>query len=46
VARLAREGRLAPIPVTELPRDQANAAMLRLRDGQVTGRLVLTADAV
>ncbi len=45
VARLAREGKLAPIPVTTLPRDQANAALMRLRDGQVTGRLVLTADA-
>ena len=43
VARLARDGKLAPIPVTTLPRDHANEALLRLRDGNVTGRLVLTA---
>ena len=46
VARMAREGRLQPVPVTTLPRDEANAALMRLRDGQVTGRLVLTADPV
>ncbi len=45
VARLAREGKLAPIPITTLPRDEANAALMRLRDGRVTGRLVLTAEA-
>jgi D-arabinose 1-dehydrogenase-like Zn-dependent alcohol dehydrogenase len=45
VARLARDGSLAPIPVTTMPRDQANAALMRLRDGRVTGCLVLTADA-
>jgi alcohol dehydrogenase/propanol-preferring alcohol dehydrogenase len=44
VASLARAGRLAPIPVTRMPKQDANAALLRLRDGQVTGRLVLTAD--
>jgi alcohol dehydrogenase/propanol-preferring alcohol dehydrogenase len=45
VARLARDGRLAAIPVTTLPKDQANAALMRLRHGSVTGRLVLTAEA-
>jgi len=44
VARLARAGKLAPLPVTLLPKRDANAAMLRLREGKVTGRLVLTAD--
>lgn len=44
VARLAREGKLAPLPVTRLPKDEANAALMRLRDGRVTGRLVLTAE--
>ena len=44
VASLARAGRLAPIPITRMPKQDANAALLRLRDGQVTGRLVLTAD--
>jgi alcohol dehydrogenase, propanol-preferring len=46
VARLARDGKLAPIPVTCLPKRDANEALMRLRDGKVTGRLVLTADAV
>ena len=43
VARLAREGKLAPLPVTLVVKDEANAALMRLRDGRVTGRLVLTA---
>jgi len=42
VASLARDGKLAPIPITTLPWDEANTALKRLRDGQVTGRLVLT----
>jgi alcohol dehydrogenase/propanol-preferring alcohol dehydrogenase len=46
VARLAREGRLAPLPVTTMPKDQANAALMRLREGRVTGRIVLTSEAV
>jgi alcohol dehydrogenase/propanol-preferring alcohol dehydrogenase len=46
VARLASAGLLAPVPVTEMPRDEANAALIRLRDGKVTGRIVLTAAAV
>ncbi|HEY1411224.1 MAG TPA: zinc-binding dehydrogenase, partial [Rhodopila sp.] len=45
VARLARDGKLAPIPITTLPKREANAALMRLRDGQVTGRPVLTAEA-
>ena len=43
VTRLARDGKLAPIPVTTMHRDEANEALGRLRDGRVTGRLVLTA---
>lgn len=42
VAQLARDGKLLPIPTTTLPWDEANAALMRLREGQVTGRLVLT----
>jgi alcohol dehydrogenase/propanol-preferring alcohol dehydrogenase len=42
VARLARDGKLAAIPVTTLPKDEVNAALRRLRDGGVNGRLVLT----
>ena len=36
---LAQQGRLAPLPVTTLPRSQVNEALTRLRDGKVTGRL-------
>ncbi len=46
VARLAREGKLAPLPVTRVPKDEANAALMRLRDGRVTGRLVLMTEGV
>lgn len=42
VARLAREGKLAPIPVTILPGDEANNALMQLKDGKITGRVVLT----
>ncbi len=45
VARLARSGKLASLPVTTVPKDDANAALMRLRDGKVTGRLVLTTEA-
>ncbi len=38
---LAQDGGVKPLPVTEMPRDQANAALMRLRDGAVTGRIVL-----
>ena len=41
VACLARDGKLLPIPTTTVPWDEANNALIRLRDGQVTGRLVL-----
>ncbi|KIX98592.1 uncharacterized protein Z520_05893 [Fonsecaea multimorphosa CBS 102226] len=42
LVRLAKEGRLAPIPVTAIPRARAHEALMLLRDGKVTGRLVLT----
>ena len=42
---LAQSGRLDALPVTEVPQSHANEALMRLRDGQVTGRLVLRADA-
>lgn len=42
---LAQDGRLDPLPVTRMPRHEANAALMRLRDGVVTGRIVLIADA-
>ena len=42
---LAQDGRLDPVPVTTVPQHQAFEALMRLRDGQVTGRLVLKAEA-
>jgi alcohol dehydrogenase/propanol-preferring alcohol dehydrogenase len=42
---LAQTGRLPGIPVTREPLPQADAALMRLRAGQVTGRIVLTAEA-
>ncbi len=42
---LAQGGGVAPIPITRMPLPEANAALMRLRDGKVTGRLVLTAEA-
>ena len=45
VIALARDGRLAPLPVETTPMDRADEALRRLRDGRVTGRLVLRADA-
>lgn len=45
VIALAKAGKLAPIPVTRLPRNSANKALALLRGGEVTGRLVLTDDS-
>ena len=41
VAALARSGKLKPIPVSVLPKDQANEALRMLNDGRVKGRVVL-----
>ena len=41
VVALARAGKLKPIPLTILPKDQANAALTMLHEGQVQGRIVL-----
>jgi alcohol dehydrogenase/propanol-preferring alcohol dehydrogenase len=40
---LAQGGALPGIPITEVPLREANAALMRLRDGRVTGRMVLSA---
>lgn len=40
---LAQDGKLQPTPITEMPQASANEALMRLRDGKVTGRVVLTA---
>ena len=42
---LAAAGKLKPLPVTTVPQKEANAALMRLRDGKVTGRIVLRAEA-
>lgn len=38
---LARAGKIAPIPVTRLPLDKANEALVGLREGRFVGRAVL-----
>jgi alcohol dehydrogenase/propanol-preferring alcohol dehydrogenase len=42
---LANKGAVPALPVTTVPHSQANEALMRLRDGRVTGRLVLKAEA-
>lgn len=42
---LAQQGKLEPLPVTMVPRTEANAALMRLREGKVAGRIVLRAEA-
>ena len=41
VSKLAQEGKLAPIPITVVPKDEAHDALMRLKDGKVIGRIVL-----
>ena len=41
VLALARDGILAPTPVTEMAKDRVNEAMARLEQGGVAGRMVL-----
>lgn len=45
LVKLARGGTLPPIPLTKEPLRNADSALQRLRDGKVTGRIVLTAEA-
>jgi len=42
---LAQTGKLEALPVATVPQNQANDALMRLKDGKVTGRLVLKAEA-
>ncbi len=42
---LAQAGRVPPMPITRVPQRDANDALMRLRSGAVTGRLVLVASA-
>ena len=41
---IAQSGALPALPVTTVPQRDADAALMRLRDGKVTGRLVLKSD--
>jgi alcohol dehydrogenase/propanol-preferring alcohol dehydrogenase len=41
VIALAQAGRLAPLPVTRMPKDEANRALDLLASGKVIGRIVL-----
>jgi alcohol dehydrogenase/propanol-preferring alcohol dehydrogenase len=41
VVALARSGKLKPIPITEMPKDEANTALRLLQQGSVNGRIVL-----
>jgi propanol-preferring alcohol dehydrogenase len=45
LVKLAQDGELAALPVTTVPQNQANDALMRLRDGKVTGRVILRAEA-
>jgi alcohol dehydrogenase/propanol-preferring alcohol dehydrogenase len=42
VAAFAREDKLESIPITTIPWEEANSALMLLRDGKITGRMVLT----
>ena len=45
LVQLAQNGGIKPLPVTTVPQRDANDALMRLRDGKVTGRVVLRAEA-
>jgi alcohol dehydrogenase/propanol-preferring alcohol dehydrogenase len=45
LVKLAQNGELPALPVATVPQSQAHEALMRLRDGKVTGRLVLKAEA-
>jgi len=45
LVELAQTGKLPALPIELMPQREANAALMRLRDGKVTGRVVLRADA-
>ena len=40
---LAQDGKLGKLPITEVPQREADKALMRLREGKVTGRMVLVA---
>ena len=44
LVKLAQEGTLPALPVTVVPQNQAYDALMRLRDGKITGRIVLKSE--
>ena len=40
VVALARSGKLAPAPLTRMPKDEANGALELLKSGKIVGRIV------
>ena len=42
---IAQSGKMPAIPITNMPLNQADAALNRLKEGKVVGRIVLTASA-
>jgi len=44
LVKLAQDGKLEALPVATIPQRDANEALMRLKDGKVTGRLVLKSD--
>jgi propanol-preferring alcohol dehydrogenase len=45
LVKLAQDGELSALPVATVPQSQAYEALMRLKDGKVTGRLILKAEA-
>ncbi len=45
LVKLAQGGGLEALPVSTVPQAEANDALMRLRDGKITGRVVLKAEA-
>jgi len=45
LVKLAQDGALQALPTATVPQSQAYEALMRLKDGKVTGRLVLKAEA-
>lgn len=45
LVKLAQDGALPALPVAMVPQSQAYEALMRLKDGKVTGRLILRAEA-
>jgi len=41
VAALAKAGKLKALPITLMPKDQANDAVMALSEGRARGRIVL-----